>query len=379
MLDASEKRGRNDPCWCGSGQKYKRCHLGRENAPPVKFSEVISTFERIRNHKSCLHPDASDSTCEGKIVRAHTVQEALLRLIAREGKVYGFPMNLGADLRPEGIIQPQLIGVNRASTFPGFCQKHDQLLFSAIERAPVRASEEHAFLLTYRAMCYELAAKRGAERSEPLLRSLDRGRPLPAQQLWQHQQDELSKGWSTGLRELQRQKTDFDELFKCGDYSRARYYIVWFDSHPDIVCSGWTIPDRDFEGHEIQNLSDEKTPAHYLALSLIPSGDRGCAYFSWISGEDTARVRFIASLAGLSKEQIPHAVVRFVLRSFENQCWRPSWWEQLDQEVRARILQYFSMGLDYDVPIPSNYLEDDGMRAVKWTVTECDTNAPELM
>ncbi|MCI0344377.1 MAG: SEC-C domain-containing protein [Chloroflexi bacterium] len=21
-----EKIGRNDPCWCGSGQKYKRCH-----------------------------------------------------------------------------------------------------------------------------------------------------------------------------------------------------------------------------------------------------------------------------------------------------------------------------------------------------------------
>ncbi|MDX8519001.1 SEC-C metal-binding domain-containing protein [Mesorhizobium dulcispinae] len=21
--------GRNDPCWCGSGQKYKKCHLNR--------------------------------------------------------------------------------------------------------------------------------------------------------------------------------------------------------------------------------------------------------------------------------------------------------------------------------------------------------------
>jgi preprotein translocase subunit SecA len=21
-----EKLGRNDPCWCGSGKKYKRCH-----------------------------------------------------------------------------------------------------------------------------------------------------------------------------------------------------------------------------------------------------------------------------------------------------------------------------------------------------------------
>ena len=22
-----KKPGRNDPCWCGSGKKYKRCHL----------------------------------------------------------------------------------------------------------------------------------------------------------------------------------------------------------------------------------------------------------------------------------------------------------------------------------------------------------------
>ena len=25
--------GRNDPCWCGSGRKYKKCHLGREQLP----------------------------------------------------------------------------------------------------------------------------------------------------------------------------------------------------------------------------------------------------------------------------------------------------------------------------------------------------------
>jgi preprotein translocase subunit SecA len=24
--DAQAKIGRNDPCWCGSGKKYKRCH-----------------------------------------------------------------------------------------------------------------------------------------------------------------------------------------------------------------------------------------------------------------------------------------------------------------------------------------------------------------
>jgi hypothetical protein len=29
---APPKPGRNDPCWCGSGKKYKKCHLGADRA-----------------------------------------------------------------------------------------------------------------------------------------------------------------------------------------------------------------------------------------------------------------------------------------------------------------------------------------------------------
>jgi preprotein translocase subunit SecA len=25
-VDETEQIGRNDPCWCGSGKKFKRCH-----------------------------------------------------------------------------------------------------------------------------------------------------------------------------------------------------------------------------------------------------------------------------------------------------------------------------------------------------------------
>jgi uncharacterized protein YecA (UPF0149 family) len=25
-VDENEKLGRNDPCWCGSGKKFKKCH-----------------------------------------------------------------------------------------------------------------------------------------------------------------------------------------------------------------------------------------------------------------------------------------------------------------------------------------------------------------
>jgi len=34
-----EKLGRNDPCWCGSGSKYKKCHLAADGEAAVAASE----------------------------------------------------------------------------------------------------------------------------------------------------------------------------------------------------------------------------------------------------------------------------------------------------------------------------------------------------
>jgi hypothetical protein len=31
--------GRNDPCWCGSGKKYKKCHLDKDEKKAVKKYE----------------------------------------------------------------------------------------------------------------------------------------------------------------------------------------------------------------------------------------------------------------------------------------------------------------------------------------------------
>ena len=46
--------GRNDPCWCGSGKKYKKCHLGRdrvakgpEPAAAPRSGIVLKTAEEI--------------------------------------------------------------------------------------------------------------------------------------------------------------------------------------------------------------------------------------------------------------------------------------------------------------------------------------------
>lgn len=43
--------GRNDPCWCGSGKKYKKCHLAQDRAtgnnPSIKANPLIKSAEEI--------------------------------------------------------------------------------------------------------------------------------------------------------------------------------------------------------------------------------------------------------------------------------------------------------------------------------------------
>ena len=38
-LRAAEKLGRNEPCWCGSGKKYKKCHLAADEEQRIAAVE----------------------------------------------------------------------------------------------------------------------------------------------------------------------------------------------------------------------------------------------------------------------------------------------------------------------------------------------------
>jgi hypothetical protein len=40
------KLGRNDPCWCNSGKKYKKCHLDREKETPARRGKWTHIFGR---------------------------------------------------------------------------------------------------------------------------------------------------------------------------------------------------------------------------------------------------------------------------------------------------------------------------------------------
>src|SRR5947208_2051803 len=113
------KIGRNDPCWCGSGLKYKRCHLGREQMNATNPWDNAKRIEKARSVRMCLHPKEGAGSCRDGIVRAHSVQESVLRMIATDGHVYGSNLHTAALLKNDGKVSFARIGVNDASTFTG--------------------------------------------------------------------------------------------------------------------------------------------------------------------------------------------------------------------------------------------------------------------
>src|SRR4051794_29336564 len=121
---------RNGSCWCGSGRKYKKCHMNREgHAMPSRW-DMDFRLRKVYETKVCLHPEADAAACSRGIVRAHTVRRgADLRAIARKGHVYQGAADSRTLDKTGGRIIPTLVGINNASTFWGFCHKHDSTTF----------------------------------------------------------------------------------------------------------------------------------------------------------------------------------------------------------------------------------------------------------
>ncbi|MFZ2250989.1 MAG: methionyl aminopeptidase [Ruminococcus bromii] len=72
-----EKPGRNDPCWCGSGKKYKKCH--------IDFDEKIDEFE-VAGHIVPSHEILKNAEQIEKIKESAKINIAVLDYVAEHIK-----------------------------------------------------------------------------------------------------------------------------------------------------------------------------------------------------------------------------------------------------------------------------------------------------
>jgi len=368
-----KKLGRNEPCWCGSGKKYKHCHENRHREKPYESHEIESTQKKFSHAKYCLHPKAQFKECSGGISNAHTIQRnGGLNLIARNGHVYGILPGYLRFIKYSRIV-PDLIGVRKASSFTGFCNFHDTKTFEPIERNPFQSNEHHAFLLAYRAMCKELYNIKCLKEILPFYSTLDRGYDLKLQMLIQREHSSLANGVELKLKSLEKNKFDYDQALCNDNFSQVKFYVLRLASPPDLMCSDVITPDFDFNGNKLRNVLSPES-IDYLTLSIIATDQGGAIIFSWLNEKSDSCTRLINSLASLSDNDLPHAVVRFVYSYVANVYSSPDWWENLSVEDKDNLEDRMLSGLGISKIHRKDCLLDDLRRLVSWKIISREAN-----
>lgn len=221
------KIGRNDPCWCGSGKKFKKCHLNRQEQEMIKPWEAIQNLGKAFGAKYCSVPDNMQIECRGNIVRAHSVSKSLnLKKIERNGHVYAFIPSFENLTKNNGVLQPELYGINKASTFTGFCAHHDNIIFSPLEDAEFIGSKEQCFLLAYRAHARKYFTKTSSANLVDFMKQADRGRSHPEQMDIQNMAFHHSLGVDAGVRDVTIYKKKLENILNLKDFNKVNAFII---------------------------------------------------------------------------------------------------------------------------------------------------------
>lgn len=321
---------------------------------------MFAIEKEVANRPRCLHPLAG-AECGDRIIAAHTIQRRVgLRAIEEDGHVLSVCGSFSGLLSRQGKFAPERQGVRNASTFRGFCNKHDTSLFRPVEASPWTATKETAFLLSFRAVSFELYSKLYAEAiGREQKKFIDRGLPFHEQVATQRFLEDYLSGVRLGVRDASTWKNKFDETYLTGDYTEYRYLSVEFRPALPIVSCGGMHVEYDFNGHALQDLMRDAPLYEHLTFNITALDDASIVVFGWIGDPDGPTAKFIRSFLEQPIERRSHTVIRLAFENFENTFMRQSWWEALSTATKDRIGRHARSGFP-DTGRPSNCLMEDG-------------------
>jgi hypothetical protein len=338
--------GRNAPCWCESGKKYKHCHLDIGRQPPIAAHTVLQALGSFKKNKKCSVPQSLAHECSGGIINAHTVSKSSsLKEIARNGHVLKISLPQKINIAPKTQITEE--GINSASTFSGFCAAHDKKLFSPVEDQPFKPVPLHCFLITYRGISKEIFSKEYASKTYDFMKTLDRGRSLPQQIAIQKAAALLGKNNSLTENDLKHIKSKLDAMLLSGDYTDLHYVVFTLESPPPIMGSAIFGPTFDFEGNKAQKSSSVANDMpDYMAINAFASEGKGYIVLSWLSEHAKTCSKLVKQF--IDKKLTADSLAAFMILLIENIYISPDWWESLDKNTQALIKDMCSQGVETD-------------------------------
>lgn len=326
---------------------------------PLKQSRKFDLNSYLGKQKAlarkgrCLHFEGGIQC--GKIIGAHSIQKnGQLSLIANKGLVYSASTNVSTLKRSNGLPTLEKQGINKFSTFLGFCDKHDNQLFAPIDKSPLLPTDEQVLLYAYRSICREVFVK---ENALDLINS--QLAELPDTSSARKFFEDFKAGTSFGLSNLHRHKTEFDNSLANGRHLDIEYVLFTTKQNQPIAFSGLFFPEFDFLANQLQNLADHRTALDLLTLCSAPMVDGWGFLFAWHKTSSRTCTEFMRSLATVTHEDVSRgadAMFGMVVSNCENVAFSPMWWESLNSEQQRVVTAFVSVGANLFAPTNPEHL-----------------------
>lgn len=244
----------------------------------------------------------------------------------------------------EGSLIPREVGIRDASTFMGFCNKHDTAMFRAVEAGPIALTQETCFLLSFRTVAYELFQKRAALRQIEIQRDLDKGSLFEHQCEIQQHLHFYREGIVRALTDLERWKTAYDTAFSENGFEAFSFFGVAFSDILPVVGCGGFYPEFDFDGRALQKFGRGGATLQSVTYNLTVVNGRSVAVLGRMEGKDGPAADFTQSFATLSPRDKAEAAIRLGFEHLENFYMNPSWWYSLPDPARNAAIARMPSG-----------------------------------
>jgi hypothetical protein len=296
-----------------------RCYRSPPKEPMRAIEHLLNLSKRSRDEfrrKYCLHPEAPVGC--SNISAAHSVQRAMLKkFLAEDGHVVKIAVTPQVD--PNGMfIGPERIGVNKATTFYGFCNTHDAKLFAPLENEDFTASPKQIALLGYRAVSREMYQKDAEIAAANAVR--DYAAVCPDITNFR-EKDRAHKALLiarlNARANLREAKSQFAGLLS--DDGDLRYYAIEFAEPPVYFCSVAFLPEWDFQGSRLQDLSFISV-FRPMCFSAWAIENRSVVVFCWHKSGDEVCEPFVNSLRRSNHLVWPTAFFQWRLRCRITSC-----------------------------------------------------------
>jgi len=346
-------RDRNVPCWCGSGIKFKKCHLNRDSQPKGNPWDAVKANTRAFKTKKCCAHGVGLGSCDGAVIKAHTVSRGPnLAKITNDGHVLHYSASIPELNKNGGKLSLKKVGINDASVFYGFCSKHDRELFSCIENETFIGRPDQCLAVAYRTMSRELYGKDAGAHLRETLRGADKGLNPFEQLRFQKMLDLINTGNEAARLDLKASHDALTTALVDVRYDAISSVVFEFDAPLPFMFAGAWSPFTDLYGKELQNgYADELLEQIFVSSFAGDASAMICV--SWRDIESAPGKVIAEQIMALPNDQLASACLQFVMKHVENIFFNPDWFQGFNEKQRERLNQLAADGVDSMGSVPS--------------------------